>query len=87
MSTERGLTVADLARRWRVSPDKVRAWIKARQLSAINTATALCARPRFIISPDAVAAFERQRSAGAPPRPRRRKRTKAFDFYPDAGQE
>ena len=32
-----GLTVADVARRYRVSPDKVRGWIARGELIAINS--------------------------------------------------
>jgi hypothetical protein len=79
-----GLTVREVARRFRVSPDKVRAWITRGELAAINTATALCGKPRFVILPDALNAFERGRQAGPPPKPpRRRKGTPVFDYYPD----
>jgi hypothetical protein len=78
-----GFTVADLARRWRVSPDKVRAWIQAGELRAINTAGVLCGRPRWVISADSLAAFEHRRAGGPPPKPaRRRKRTVLVDYYP-----
>jgi hypothetical protein len=77
-------TVREVAKRYRVSPDRVRAWIKAGRLGAINTADARCARPRFVVLPDHLAAFERAHSAGPPPRPaRRRKRTAVVDYYPD----
>jgi hypothetical protein len=78
------LTVLDLARRWRVSPDKIRRFITTGQLSAINVASTACGKPRWIVLPDAVAAFEQRRSA-APPRPARRKRKQgtAIDYYPD----
>jgi hypothetical protein len=79
-----GLTVADVARRYRVSPDKIRSFIRRGELVAINTATALCGRPRFVIMPEALAEFERQRLAGPPPKPaRRKKRTALVDYYPD----
>ena len=80
-----GLTVADVARRYRVSEDKVRGWIRRGELRAVNTAAALCGRPRFVITPEALARFERARAAGQPPKqPRRRhKRTGLVDYYPD----
>lgn len=81
-----GLTVADIAKRFRVSPDKVRAWIRRGELNAINTADQRCFRPRFVVTADALADFERSRQAAtpdAPKPPRRKKRTNIIDFYPD----
>jgi excisionase family DNA binding protein len=83
--TTAGFTVADVAARFRVSADKVRAWIRRGELRATNTADRRCRRPRFVISPSALADFERRRAATTPesPKPPRRKRTNAVDFYPD----
>jgi transposase len=79
-----GLTVADVARRYRVGEDKVRGWIRRGELSAINTADRRCGRPRFVITAESLAAFERGRAAAEPPKPpRRKKRTVEIDFYPD----
>jgi hypothetical protein len=80
-----GLTVVEVAKRYRVSPDKVRAWVKSGQLAAVNTTATLCGKPRWVILPDALAAFERGRSpAPLPRRPRCRRRTWGkVDFYPD----
>jgi excisionase family DNA binding protein len=79
-----GLTVRDVARRYRVSPDKVRAWIARGELPAVNTASALCGRPRWVVPAEALAAFERRRAGGPAPRPpRRRKRATPVDYYPD----
>ena len=83
LSPASGLTVADLARRYRVSPDKVRAWIARGELKAVNTAAALCGRPRWVVPADALAAFERRRSPAPALKPvRRRKRTELIDYYP-----
>ena len=79
-----GFTVADLAARYRVGEDKVRAWIKAGELKAINTSAALCARPRYVVTADALEAFERRRSVTPPPKTKRRRRKAEFvDYYPD----
>lgn len=80
-----GMTVTEVSRRFRVSPDKVRGWIKRGELSAINTADRRCGRPRFVVTAEALAAFERGRQAATPntPKPPRRKRTNVIDFYPD----
>ena len=79
-----GLTVRDVARRYRVGEDKVRAWIARGELKAINTAAVLCGRPRWVVPVDALAEFERRRAGGPPPKPQRRRRQPApIDFYPD----
>ena len=91
MSTEiaeltTGLTVKQLAMRYRVSPDKIRNWIRRGELRALNVASRLCGRPRFVITADAHADFERGRHAATPdaPKPRRQRRpANVIDFYPD----
>jgi excisionase family DNA binding protein len=77
-----GLTVPDLARRLRVGQDKVRGWIRRGELRAINTAAALCGRPRWVVQPDALAEFEARRTASVPPKPARRRRLTVRDYYP-----
>jgi transposase len=80
----KGLRVRDVAARYRVSPDKVRSWINRGELRAINTATVLCGRPRWVVQPDALAEFERRRASGPLPKPApRKKRTVEVDYYPD----
>jgi hypothetical protein len=80
-----GLTVADVARRYRVGEDKVRGWIRRGELSAINTADRRCFRPRFVVTVDALAAFERNRQAATPnaPKPKRKRKTNIIDYFPD----
>ena len=79
-----GYTVRDVARRYRVGEDKVRAWIKAGELAAINTAAALCAKPRFVVTPEALKQFELRRAAGPTPKtPKRRRKNREIDYYPD----
>lgn len=86
ISTElrRGLTVRDVAARYRVSPDKIRRWIARGEMRAVNTATVLCGKPRWVIPPEALCDFE-QRRQRAPPKPaqRRRQRSQVIDYYPD----
>jgi hypothetical protein len=79
-----GLTTRDVARRYRVSEDRVRRWIKAGELKAINTSDPLC-RPRWVVPPEALADFERSRTGGPPPKqPQRRRRLAApVDYFPD----
>jgi excisionase family DNA binding protein len=81
----RGLTVAEVARRYRVSPDKVRGWIRRGEMAAVNTSGVRSRKPRFVVPPEALERFERRHSAAAPPKPqqRRRRRAAAVDFFPD----
>ncbi len=83
----RGLTVKDVAQRYRVSPEKVRGWIRHGELLAVNTAPTLCDKPRYVVTQESLARFEQLRqAAAAPAKPTpRRKRTPAGrrDFYPD----
>lgn len=80
----RGYTVKEIAERYRVGEDKVRGWIRRGELRAINIATHLCGRPRFVIPPDALPEFEKRRTAAEPPKPPRRKRLPkgVIDYYP-----
>jgi transposase len=81
-----GYTTRDVARRYRVGEDKVRGWIRRGELAAVNTSSALCGKPRWIVLPDALAAFERRRSASPPPKVRHRRRVAGIiDYYPDHG--
>ena len=78
-----GLTVREVARRYRVGEDKVRRWIMRGELAAVNTASVLCGKPRWVVMRDALAAFEARRTGGTPkPAPRRRP-SQMIDFYSD----
>lgn len=80
----RGYTTADLSRRYRVSEEKVRKWIRDGLLKAINTSDVKCAKPRFVVPPEALDDFERTRAAATPPKAQRRKpKSTVIDFYPD----
>jgi excisionase family DNA binding protein len=84
----RGYTPNELARLLRVSPDRIRAWIKAGELGAIDTARHRCGRPRYVILPVHLEEFERRRRAATTPtkpaaRRRRRTATAEVDYYPD----
>ncbi len=83
-NTHRGMTPQDVARLLRVSPDRVRAWIAAGQLSAVNTARSRCGKPRYVVLPRHLAEFERLLSVAPPTKPvQRRRRPVEIDFYPD----
>jgi transposase len=82
----RGYTTADVAARFRVGEDKVRGWIMRGELAAINTSNVRCARPRYVVTPEALMEFEKSRQAATPARPttkRKRKPTAMVDYYPD----
>jgi hypothetical protein len=79
-----GKTVREFARRYRVSADKVRAWIALGELTAVNTASRLCGKARWVITPEALAEFEKGRQGGPTPKPQgRRRQAVGIDFYPD----
>ena len=74
MPTEaRSLSVRQLARRWAVSPRKVRAMIRRRLLRAFDVG--LGGRRQLRIAPEDIVTAEQQRLAVQPAVPRRRKRT------------
>jgi hypothetical protein len=78
-----GLTVAEVARRYRVSPDKVRTWINNGTLRAVNRRDICSGRPSWVIPPEALVDFERARAAAPPTKPaRRKKRTSSVDYFP-----
>ncbi|HEY7428408.1 MAG TPA: hypothetical protein VH682_29520 [Gemmataceae bacterium] len=80
----RGLTVRDVARRYRVGEDRVRGWIARGELRAINRRDTRSGRPSGVITPETLAEFERGRAAVTPPKPTRRKKPRvAVDYYPD----
>jgi transposase len=83
LSPHRGMTVADVARRYRVSPERVRRWIARGELVGINTRDVRCGRPRWVITLEALADFESRRQAKSPPKKaRQKKRTNFVDYYP-----
>jgi hypothetical protein len=83
LTPKNGMSVREVARYLRVSPDKVRGWIKAGALKAINTASALCARPRFVVLPHHLEEWERGRLTVTPPKPKRKRRITKVDYYGD----
>ena len=79
-----GYSVADLCRRWRVGPDKIRRFLLRGELVGVNMATNLAGRPQWRITAESVERFERRRSSAPPPQPpRRRRRPEMIDYYPD----
>lgn len=81
-ATAHGLTTKEVAQRFRVSQLKVRGWIRAGKLKAIDTAEP-GRKPRFVVLPEALAEFERSRSTAPLPKVPKRKRAGGIDFFPD----
>jgi hypothetical protein len=77
------LTVAEFAKTFRVGPDKVRAFIRAGVLRAVNVAVDLAGKPRWVITSEAVAAFLAQRQVAPPPPLKRRRRGAVKDYFPN----
>lgn len=80
-------TPPGLARRWGISPEKVLKWIRTGELHAIDAATELGRRPRYLIDEADIVAFEARRSTTQQPspdqQPRRRKqnRSQVIEFF------
>ena len=74
---KRKLTPPEVAKIYRVNPDKVISWIRSGELRAINTSNGSI-RPRYLIDSADLEAFEQAREfipQVAPRRPYRRKRS------------
>jgi len=79
------LTPPKLAKEWGVAPEKILGWIHTGELPAINAASRLGARPRYLIDRVGIAIFEKRRSATPPPPvSRRRKHLEegVIEFFP-----
>ena len=70
-----------VARRLGCKPEKVIAWIRAGRLQAMNIASEGCIRPRYRITPEALAEFEASLLVVAPKRPTRRRATAKRRFF------
>lgn len=77
------LTPPKLAKRWGVSAETVIGFILAGELEGFNVASRNSTRPRYRITREAIADFERRRSAVVAPTPRRRRKaqTGVRTFY------
>jgi excisionase family DNA binding protein len=68
------LKTTEVARRLRVSPDKVLVWIHRGELRAVNVATNRSGRPRYRVALADMLTFEAGRQAVVPTVQRRRPR-------------
>jgi hypothetical protein len=75
------ITPPELAARYGVKPAKIISAIRRGELRALDLAERGSSRPRFRISPEAIADFERRRSAAPLPRPIRRRRPAAIKEF------
>jgi hypothetical protein len=68
VSTDRTwFTVSEIADRYRCGPEKVLGWLRSGELSGVNIAARVGGKkPRWRISAEALANFERRRSAVPP---------------------
>ncbi|MDM8006089.1 MAG: hypothetical protein QUV05_08090 [Phycisphaerae bacterium] len=75
--TESATTPPALARRYGCHVGKILSFIRSGELAALNLAIKRTGRPRWRITPEAIADFEAGRKAVPPaPRPRRQRRPK-----------
>ena len=77
------LTVKDLCERYGVNEHTVLGWIRSGELRAINVGRkAGSKKPRWRVTPEALASFELLRShTPPPPRTRRKRQTDVIEFY------
>jgi excisionase family DNA binding protein len=79
-----GLTVPELAKLLRVGEDKVRGWIRRGALRAVNVASRLLDKPRWVVLPVELERFLAGRQTAPAIKPaRRQKRRSVKDYYPD----
>lgn len=85
MTLDRLITPPQLAKRYGCDPTKIIRAIERGDLAAINLAEPGTVRPRYRITPEAIAAFERSKmrhppAAAEQPAPRRPKRKPAKEY-------
>ena len=81
---DRALTIRDLCERYGVGEHTVLGWIRSGELRALNCGRRPGARkPRWRVTPEALASFELLRTHNPPPpRTKRRKRqSEILEFY------
>jgi hypothetical protein len=85
--TERGLTVPELARLLRIGPARIRTMIRNGELKAVDTSSAASNKPRYVVMPADLQAWQDRHQAGQPlPAPRKRRpvlQHGEIDFFPD----
>jgi hypothetical protein len=79
--------VAEVAARYGVTEHTVLGWVAAGDLRALDVRRAGARRPRWRVTPEALAEFEARRSPAAAVAPRRRRQRPAdvIEFYRTTG--
>ena len=79
------LTPPQIASRWGVSVDKILTWIRTGELLAMNAATKVGGRPRYLVDVNELAKFEAKRTVARetadPSKHRRKRATDAIEFF------
>jgi len=78
------LTPPKIAKMYGCNVYKILTWIRNGELKAINIATKLGGRPRYIVKREELEAFERRRQVQPPPpivRRRRRKDPNVIEYF------
>ena len=82
---ERSMTPREFGHTYRMSKDRVLDLIRRGELGALNLAMVRAGRPRYVITPSHVAAFEAARQVATQPKAsrRRKKAPGMVDYYPN----
>lgn len=81
---DRALSVKDICQRFGVGEHTVLQWIRSGDLTAIDVSRNRGGKPKWRITPEALAAFELSRMYSPPPKPTRRNKNQSMDvikFY------
>lgn len=80
-----GFRPSQIARRYQVCEETVIGWIRRGELRALNLAKSQVAKPRFLVTYEALMEFEQKKlvPTPAPKTPRRRRPKQVKDFFPD----
>lgn len=73
-----------LAKRYSIKPSKVLGWIRSGELEAINISAKPGQRPRWVVTPEALVAFESRRSSSLTVKSdpiRRRKDRRVTEYF------
>lgn len=75
------LTTQQVAKRYGIARTKVLGWIRCGELRAINVASNVASRPRWVVSPAELDRFELIRSSQPAPQPVRKQKNRVPRTY------